>query len=108
MELEKIINKFNSKIKIFYNQYKLENLDIIRNKKVLAFAGIGNPLNFFELLKENNVELIETLNFPDHYKFKKRDISNLIKKAKKFNACLVTTEKDYFRLSNEDKKISTT
>ena len=58
----------------------------------------------FELLKENNVELIETLNFPDHYKFKKRDISNLIKKAKKFNACLVTTEKDYFRLSNEDKK----
>ena len=104
LELEKTINKFNPKIKIFYTQYKLINLDDIKNKKVLAFAGIGNPTNFFDLLKNNNIEIIETLNFPDHYNFKKIDILNLNKKAKELNACLVTTEKDYFRLNNEDKK----
>jgi len=104
LELEKTINQFNPKIKIFYTQYKLINLDDIKNKKVLAFAGIGNPTNFFDLLKNNNIEIIETLNFPDHYNFKKIDILNLNKKAKELNACLVTTEKDYFRLNNEDKK----
>ena len=104
MELEKTINQFNPKIKIFYTQYKLINLDDIKNKKVLAFAGIGNPTNFFDLLRNNNIEILETLNFPDHYNFKKIDILNLNKKAKELNACLVTTEKDYFRLNNEDRK----
>ena len=104
LELEKTINKFNPKIKIFYTQYKLINLDDIKNKKVLAFAGIGNPENFFDLLTNNNIELIDTLKFPDHYNFKKIDITNLNKRAGELDACLVTTEKDYFRLNNEDKK----
>ena len=103
-ESEKILKKFNLKIKIFYTQYKLVNLDDIKNKKVLAFAGIANPINFFDLLKKNNIEIIETLNFPDHYNFKKMDIVNLNNRAKELNACLVTTEKDYFRLNNEDRK----
>ena len=103
-EYEKILKKFNPNIKIFYTQYKLINLDDIKNKKVLAFAGIANPTNFFDLLKNNNIEIIKTLNFPDHYNFKKKDIVNLNNKAKELNACLVTTEKDYFRLNNEDRK----
>jgi len=104
LEFEKTINKFNPEIKVFYTQYKLTNLDDIINRKVLAFAGIGNPENFFDLLKNNNIEIIETLKFPDHYNFKKIDITNLNKRARELDACLVTTEKDYLRLSNEDKK----
>jgi tetraacyldisaccharide 4'-kinase len=101
---KKTINKFNPEIKIFYTQYKLTNLNDITSRKVLAFAGIGSPENFFDLLKNNNIEVIETLKFPDHYNFKKIDIANLNKRARELNASLVTTEKDYFRLSNEDKK----
>ena len=103
-ELEKILKKFNPKVKIFYAQYKLTNLNDIKDKKVLAFAGIANPENFFDLLKNNNIEVIETLNFPDHYNFKKKDIINLNNRAIELNAYLVTTEKDYFRLNNEDRK----
>ena len=103
-KFEKTINKFNPEIKIFYTQYKLTNLDDIINRKVLAFAGIGSPENFFDLLKNNNIEIIETLKFPDHYNYKKIDITNLNKRAGELDACLVTTEKDYLRLSNEDKK----
>ena len=104
LEFEKTINKFNPEIKVFYTQYKLTNLDDIINRKVLAFAGIGNPKNFFDLLKNNNIEIIETIKFPDHYNFKKIDIANLNERARELDACLVTTGKDYFRLSNEDKK----
>jgi len=103
-EFEKILKKFNPEIKIFYTQYKLINLDDIKNKIVLAFAGIANPTNFFDLLKNNNIEIIKTLNFPDHYNFKKTDIVNLNNRAKEQNACLVTTEKDYFRLNKENRK----
>jgi tetraacyldisaccharide 4'-kinase len=103
-EFEKTVNKFNPEIKVFYTQYKPTNLDDVINRKVLAFAGIGNPENFFDLLKNNNIEIIETLKFPDHYNFNKADIANLNKRARELNACLVTTEKDYLRLSNEDKK----
>ena len=103
-ESEKILKKFNPKVKIFYAQYKLTNLNDIKDKKVLAFAGIANPENFFDLLKNNNIEVIETLNFPDHYNFKKKDIINLNNRAIELNAYLVTTEKDYFRLNNEDRK----
>ena len=104
LKSEKILKKFSPEVKIFYTQYKLINLNDIKNKKVLAFAGIGNPENFFDLLKKNNIEIIETLKFPDHYSFKKIDITNLNKRAGELDACLVTTEKDYLRLCNEDKK----
>jgi len=104
LEFEKTINKFNPEIKVFYTQYKPANIDDIINRKVIAFAGIGNPENFFDLLKNNNIEIIETLKFPDHYNFKKIDITNLNKRARELNACLVTTEKDYFRICSEDKK----
>jgi tetraacyldisaccharide 4'-kinase len=104
LEREKSINKFNSKIKIFYTQYKLTNLNDIKNKKILAFAGIANSENFFDLLKNNNIEIIKTINFPDHYNFTKKDILNLNNEAKELNACLATTEKDYLRLNNEDRK----
>ena len=104
LEKEKNINKFNSKIKIFYTKYKLTNLNDVKNKKILAFAGIANSKNFFDLLKNNNVEIIKTINFPDHYNFTKKDILNLNNEAKELNASLVTTEKDYLRLNNEDRK----
>ena len=104
LEFEETINKFNPEIKVFYTRYSLTNLEDIINKKVIAFAGIGNPENFFDLLKNNNVEILETLKFPDHYNFKKIDIADLNKRARELDACLVTTEKDYFRLGNEDKK----
>ena len=103
-KIEEIIYKFNSRVKIFYTKYNLINSENLKNKKVLAFAGIGNPENFFELLKNENVKIAEKLSFPDHYNFTKKDIINLNDRAKNTEAILVTTEKDYNRLNDEDKK----
>ena len=46
-----MINK-NKKIKIYYTKYKAANINEFKNKNILAFAGIGNPVNFFNLLKK--------------------------------------------------------
>lgn len=104
LNLEKTISNFNPKIKIFYSQYNITNLNDIKDKKVIAFAGIGNPKSFFDLLKEKNIEVIESFIFPDHYSFEKEDIIKLNKKAIELNASLVTTEKNYVALKEEDKK----
>jgi len=99
----KIYNK-NKAIKIYYTKYKPININEFKNKKVLAFAGIGNPANFFDLLKKNNINIIEEKKFPDHYNYSEKELEDLINKAKEKNSILLTTEKDYFRINQEYKK----
>ena len=43
---EKILD-INKKLKIFYSRYRPINIDRFRDKKLFAFAAIGNPDNFF-------------------------------------------------------------
>ena len=99
----RIFNK-NKGIKIFYTKYKAQNIDEFKNKKVIAFAGIGNPDSFFDLLKNNNVDILEEISFPDHYNYSDKELENLINKAKKNNTILLTTEKDYLRINENYKK----
>jgi len=101
--IENQINKIKQ-LKVFYTKYKPKNLEILKDKKIFAFAGIGNPLNFFELLKKNNLQLLNYQSFPDHYNYKKKDLDNLKSKAKELNALLLTTEKDYFRIDRDFRK----
>ena len=103
-DIENKIFSKNKKIKIFYSKHKAKNIDEFKNKKVIAFAGIGNPENFFNLLKDNNIETIEEIKFPDHYNYSKKEMENLINKTRENNAILLTTEKDYFRISQNYKK----
>ena len=104
IDIENKIFSKNKKIKIFYSKHKAKNIDEFKNKKVIAFAGIGNPENFFNLLKDNNIRAIEEIQFPDHYNYSKKELENLINKTRENNAILLTTEKDYFRISQNYKK----
>ena len=101
--IEEKINKVNNKVKIFYSKYKIANLDQFKNKKILAFAGIGNPSNFFDLLKENNINIIKTYSFADHHNYTQVDLKNIKEEKIDFEK-IVTTEKDYFRINDEQKK----
>lgn len=99
--IEDQINKINKNVKIFYSKYKIMNLDKFKNKKIIAFAGIGNPSNFFELLKENNIDVIKTYSFPDHHNYSKKQLENIIKDFPEGVSKIVTTEKDYSRMKQE-------
>ena len=100
--IEKQINKIKEN-NIFYTKYVPKNISNFSNKKIIAFAGIGNPTNFFELIKDNNLNLIDYRSFPDHYNYSEKDLNDLILKAKNNDAILLTTEKDYFRINNSFK-----
>ena len=98
IDIENKIFSKNKEVKIFYTKYKAQNIDEFKNKKVTAFAGIGNPENFFILLKDNNINIVKEMKFPDHYNYSKKELENLINGAKENNTILITTEKDYFRI----------
>ena len=98
-DIENKIFSKNKEIKIFYAKYKPQNISEFKNKKVIVFAGIGNPENFFNLLKDNKIDIFEKIKFPDHHKYSAKELENLTNKAKENNTILLTTEKDYLRIS---------
>ena len=102
-DFENKIKKINKELKVFYSKYKIKNLEKLKNKKFIAFAGIGNPQNFFDLLKENNLNIIKEIPFPDHHNFSENDYNFLLKENKQ-DTSLLTTEKDYLRLNETMKK----
>ena len=104
ISIENKILKNNKLIKIFYSNYRPKNIDDFKNKKIICFAGIGNPSNFFDLLRENKINIFKEISFPDHYNYSPTELNNLIKEANENNATLLTTEKDYFRIDEESKK----
>ena len=104
IDIEKIILNISSTVKIFYTKYKIQNIDEFKNKKVTAFAGIGNPENFFTLLKDNNINVVKEIKFPDHYNYTKNELENIITETKKNSEILITTEKDYMRIDENYKK----
>ena len=106
LDLEKIIKENNPQIKIFYSRYEIINVNKYKNKNYFIFSGIGNNINFLKLLKKNNISVIEYKFFPDHYCYKDYEIDNLKETALKKNLTLLTTEKDYVRLTaNQQDKV---
>jgi len=93
-EFEKKIKNISNNISIYYSRYIPTNIEKFKNKNLLAFAGIGNPDNFFDLLKKNNINLIKKISFPDHHKYSLNELNNLINFSSQNGLELVTTEKD--------------
>ena len=56
-EFEKEVKKVSREIEIFYSKYIAKNTNEFKNKKLFAFAGIGNPENFFNLLRRSDLNL---------------------------------------------------
>ena len=71
-------------------------------KRVFAFAGIARPEKFFASLRASGCEVAGTRVFPDHHQFRTSDLAALRIAARDAGAILVTTEKDYVRLSAEE------
>ena len=67
-------------------------------KRVLAFAGIGDPARFFNTLRTNGVDVVRERAFADHHPYSRGEIENLIDEAKRDALTPVTTEKDLARL----------
>ena len=107
-DLENILyqlKKNNPQIKIFYTIYKPTNIEKFSlNKRYLIFSGIGNPNNFKKILNNNKIQVEDEIIFPDHYSYKKDDIKKIKERAKDLGVEIITTEKDYLRISEKERK----
>ena len=95
------IKKINPNININSGKYIPLNIgEFDKDQNYLVFSGIGNHKTFVEMLKNNKLKIVSDLEYPDHYQYSKRDFDEIIINAKKFNAHIITTEKDFLRLEN--------
>lgn len=106
---ENIIKKIGLNVPIFfsfidydsevYNEFESKKVEEIIDVDKLLLAGIAKPEPFFAYLQaEKNVKLV----YPDHHHFSEKDIEEIKNKAN--NKLIITTEKDYVRLKNQNLK----
>jgi tetraacyldisaccharide 4'-kinase len=69
---------------------------------VIGFAGIARPEKFFATLRSHGARIIDERSYPDHYRYSARQARSLLREARDYNAMLVTTEKDWVRLPDEE------
>ncbi len=68
-------------------------------RRALAFCGIGNPRAFLRQLEELGCQVVESVIFPDHHRYRPSDLQRIRRLAADCGAdCLVTTEKDLVKL----------
>jgi tetraacyldisaccharide 4'-kinase len=65
---------------------------------VVAFAGIGAPQRFFDLLGRLGANVARSVAFADHHVYSAGEAEHLLGLAQKHSALLVTTEKDWVRI----------
>ena len=104
-KLKSKLKSLNKNLEIFEGKYKplnLKNFDL--KKKYLMFCGIGNPHEFSQTLIKYKFNICDKIIYPDHHQLTDIDLKKLKDRAKKEKLTLITTEKDFFRLSKIQRK----
>lgn len=70
----------------------------------VGFAGIAKPWKVERSLKAAGCDLVDFVPFPDHAAYSAADVTFLTDRAAVFDAGLVTTEKDWVRLTPDQRK----
>jgi tetraacyldisaccharide 4'-kinase len=78
--------------------------DDLAHRRLVAFAGIGRPEKFFQALEASGAELAATKRYADHHAYTPSEIARLKSKARSCDALLVTTEKDFVRLTQAERE----
>jgi len=77
-------------------------LAVLKGRRVLSFAGIGDPEKFFATLRDAGIEIGAAIPFPDHHRYRRFEARDLIERAGREALVPVTTEKDLARLYGQD------
>ena len=102
-EFKRLINSYNTNIKIFETYYLPTNIEELdRSSRYLIFSGIGNPNTFQKTLTKHKFNVVKSIEFPDHYQYTKENIEKIKLQAKNLNAKILTTEKDYVKIVELD------
>jgi tetraacyldisaccharide 4'-kinase len=73
----------------------------LNGRRVLSFAGIGDPQKFFATLAAAGINAQIQRGFADHHRYRADEATALIAEAERHDLALVTTEKDFARLQGD-------
>ena len=103
--IKSLLSKYNKNIPVFEATYMPINIaEFNIDTKYLIFSGIGNPESFKETLINNNLKIIKEITFPDHHQYTETDINDIKLHAKRLNAQILTTEKDYTKINSSKNR----
>jgi tetraacyldisaccharide 4'-kinase len=93
------------RVPIFYGRLQPDMAAIaaLTGRRLLAFAGIGDPDKFFATLKAAGLDVRVRRSFPDHHRYRPDEAAALIARAGSEGLSLVTTEKDSIRLDGDEE-----
>ncbi len=94
-----LIQRFSSQVKTL--QASVAIRETLPSTPLLAFAGIGRPEKFRATLADAGANIVAFQSFADHHAYTPVELSSLADRAGELGAQLVTTEKDWVRLSAE-------
>jgi tetraacyldisaccharide 4'-kinase len=108
-ELEQILRAINPDMVIAKSvhalvyaksQYNTEiSIEQLKDKKVFAFCGIGNPDAFLNTVKNLGAQVVGSKIYNDHYHYTDTCLSEISEQAKEFGADLIlTTQKDWTKV----------
>ena len=101
-DIKRHIYKINPNIDIHIGKYVPLNIEKFnKDKNYLVFSGIGNHQTFVSMLRNYKFNIVQDIEFSDHYKYNNFDINNIKKLSDNLNCQIITTEKDYLRLDKE-------
>ncbi|HVF29713.1 MAG TPA: tetraacyldisaccharide 4'-kinase [Pyrinomonadaceae bacterium] len=92
-----IVEEANPRAEMF--RFKTRIVGEPADRPALAFCGLGNPNNFFELLRASDFDVRATKSFPDHHRYTQSDVTRIETEAGSNGAqILLTTAKDFVKL----------
>jgi tetraacyldisaccharide 4'-kinase len=86
-----------SKLPVFFGHTEVVQTTTT-SRDVLAFAGIGHPQKFYHTLRAQGLNVVETIDFPDHHFYHKNELEKILAQAKELNADVYTTSKDFVKI----------
>ncbi len=75
----------------------VHSTELLKDKTVVAMAGVANPNPFFKSIERLGAEAIRTLAYPDHHAYSEADLTAIAGAAKGADM-VITTEKDAVKL----------
>jgi len=84
-----------------WDTHNMVDLVALRQRRGVAFVGIGNPQAFVSTLTQLGAEVVTLFVFPDHHPYTQEDWQTMVSTVNKQQAAyLITTEKDAVRLAS--------
>lgn len=69
---------------------------------VVSLSSIARPQRFDDALVDHGLNLVRSIRYPDHHRYRPGDLRRVDSWVRERGACVVTTEKDWAKLRDEE------